>query len=137
MNKLVKPRFRQPSLSLADLARQLSSFAQAREWEQYHTPKNLVMALSVEVAELVEHFQWLTPEQSLGLHASDKKIIALEIADVLIYLTRLADILGVDPMAAVLHKMKSNARKYPIAKAKGNAKKYTQLHKEQKRIRPV
>jgi dCTP diphosphatase len=127
MNKAPKPIKSGTRDSLSDLAQRIEAFAQARAWDQYHTPKNLAMALSVEVAELVEHFQWLTPQQSLSLPARDKKKVALEIADVLIYLTRLADVLDVDAMAAALRKMKINALRYPIAKARGNAKKYTAL----------
>ena len=113
--------------SLNNLANSLRIFAKQRDWEQFHTPKNLAMALSVESAELLEHFQWLTPEQSSSLTSTDKNEVALEIADVLIYLTRLSDIVGVDPIVAATKKMKINARKYPVIKSKGNAKKYTAL----------
>jgi len=91
----------------------LREFAEARDWRQFHTPKNLVMAMIVEAAELVEHFQWLTPEQSRTL--SPDKLLAVrdEIADTLIYLVELADTLGIDLIAAARDKMAKNAVKYP------------------------
>ncbi len=85
---------------LTTLRDALRAFCAARDWHRYHTPKNLVMALSVEAAELVEHFQWATPEESLNLAAEKRAEVADEIADVLIYLTELADVLGIDPIAA-------------------------------------
>lgn len=91
----------------------LRDFCQARDWHQYHTPKNLVMALSVEAAELVEHFQWSTPEESQSLSADKRAEVADEIADVLIYLTELADVLDIDPIAAARAKIVKNAHKYP------------------------
>ena len=116
-----------PSAELADLRDALRRFAAAREWEQFHTPKNLVMALAVEAAELLEHFQWLTAAQSARLDARRKREVADEIADVLLYLTRLADVLGIDAVAAARRKIRVNARKYPVRRAKGNARKYTEL----------
>ena len=85
------------------------------------------MALSVEVAEIVEHFQWLTQRQSDELDREKLEQIEAEIADVMIYLTRLADRLGIDPVAAAKEKMRLNEKKYPVEKAKGNAAKYTEL----------
>jgi hypothetical protein len=114
-----------PDTSLTSLRDELRRFAAAREWQQFHTPKNLVMALSVEAAELMEHFQWLTAEQSTRLNARDRRAVADEIADVLLYLTRLADVLGIDPLAAARRKMNVNARKYPVRLARGNAQKYS------------
>ena len=111
--------------SLDALRDALRHFAAAREWEQFHTPKNLAMALSVEVAELVEHFQWLTAEQSVRLDAKTKQAVGEEIADVVLYLTRLADILGIEPITAAQRKMRINARKYPVRSARGNARKYS------------
>lgn len=102
----------------------LRRFAAAREWQPFHTPKNLAMALAVEAAELLEHFQWLTAEQSARLGARDKRAVGEEIADVLLYLLRLADVLGIDPLAAARRKMRINARKYPVTRARGNARKY-------------
>ena len=91
----------------------LRAFCAERDWHRFHTPKNLVMALSVEAAELVEHFQWSTPEESLALPADKRAEVADEIADVLIYLTELADVLGIDPIDAARAKIVKNAAKYP------------------------
>ncbi|MHB8915731.1 MAG: nucleotide pyrophosphohydrolase [Thiobacillus sp.] len=98
---------------LSTLTLRLRNFAAEREWEPYHTPKNLAMALIVEAAELVEQFQWLTPEQSCTLTPAQHEAVQHEVADVLIYLTRLADLLGIDLMTAVSAKMALNALKYP------------------------
>ncbi len=95
------------------LKKELRVFARARRWEGYHTPKNLAMALSVEAAELVEIFQWLTPEKSRRLPPAEKRHLGEEIADVLIYLARLADVCEVDVLDAVRDKMVKNAAKYP------------------------
>jgi dCTP diphosphatase len=111
--------------SLDALRQHIRDFAQARNWERYHTPKNLVMALSVEAAELLEPFQWLTAEQSLQLSAEQHEAVRQEIADVLIYLTRLADLLGIDLLEACADKLAINARKYPVDKSHGNATKYS------------
>lgn len=113
--------------SLAELTRQLRDFAKERDWEQFHSPKNLAMALIVEAAELVEHFQWLTLEQSRGLDAAGQEAVRQEIGDVLIYLTRIADQLGIDPVAAAHDKMLINAAKYPVELARGSAAKRTKL----------
>ena len=91
----------------------LRRFADARDWQQFHTPKNLAMALSVEAAELLEHFQWLTEEQSRQLDGEAKQAVAYEMADVLLYLVQLATQLDVDLMAVAAEKMAINARKYP------------------------
>ena len=116
-----------PQQNVDDLRAAIRTFAQARDWEQFHTPKNLVMALSVETAELMEHFQWLTPTQSTSLDAKTKAEVAQEIGDVLIYLTRLADVMGIDPLQAAFDKIEINALKYPVDKAKGNNTKYDKL----------
>lgn len=112
---------------LASLRTQMRDFAAERDWEQFHTPKNLAMALAVEAAELLEVFQWLTEAQSRALsplaHASARD----EMADVLLYLVRLADVLDVDLAAAAQRKMVANAEKYPVDKSRGNSTKYTQL----------
>ncbi len=113
--------------SLATLRLHIREFAEARAWERYHTPKNLAMALAVEAAELLEPFQWLTPEQSQTLGAEQHEAVRQEIADVLIYLTRLADLLDIDLLDAAAHKLEINARKYPVEKARGNALKYSDL----------
>ncbi|MDZ4254379.1 MAG: nucleotide pyrophosphohydrolase [Sulfuritalea sp.] len=102
-----------PITDLTTLRDALRAFCAARDWHRYHTPKNLVMALSVEAAELVEHFQWATPEESLALAPDKRAEVADEIADVLIYLTELADVLGIDPIAAARAKIVKNAIKYP------------------------
>jgi NTP pyrophosphatase (non-canonical NTP hydrolase) len=103
-------------------------FAKEREWEQFHTPKNLSMALSAEVGELLEIFQWLTTEQSDNLKESEKKNeVSEELADITYYVLRIADMMDIDLEKAVWDKMKKNADKYPVSKAKGNAKKYTEL----------
>ena len=115
------------SATLDDLRDALRRFAAARDWEQFHTPKNLAMALAVEAAELLEEFQWLTPAQSARLDARARRKVADEIADVLLYLTRLADVLDIDAVAAARRKMRINARKYPVRRAKGNARKYSEL----------
>ena len=106
---------------------QLRAFAEERDWDQFHSPKNLAMALAGEAGELLENFQWLTEEQSR--HPSPEVLAAAgeEIADVLLYLIRLADKLGIDPVAAADRKMLANAAKYPVDKARGTAKKYTEL----------
>jgi NTP pyrophosphatase (non-canonical NTP hydrolase) len=105
----------------------LRRFAAERDWEQFHSPKNLAMALSVEVAELLEHFQWLSEDQSRQLSATQLANVREELADVLIYLVRLADQLDVDLLAAARDKMVLNAEKYPADKARGNSRKYTNL----------
>lgn len=114
------------------LAEELRRFAAERDWDQFHSPKNLAMALSVEVAELVELFQWLTEEQSRSLPPETVRRVAEEIADVQIYLVRLADQLGVEIEAAVSAKMRANALKYPADKVRGSAAKYTQYENEKK-----
>ena len=100
-------------MNLRELQQQLKRFAEQRNWEQFHSPKNLSMALSVEAAELLEHFQWLTEEQSASLSTEERNDVAAEIADIQIYLAMLADKLGIDIEAAVSAKLKSNAIKYP------------------------
>lgn len=99
-----------PLVALRDRLRQ---FAAARGWRAYHTPKNLAMALIVEAAELVEHFQWDTPEESLRPEAEKRDAVRDEVADVLIYLVELADVLGIDLMRAADDKLRKNALKYP------------------------
>jgi dCTP diphosphatase len=104
----------------------LRAFAEARDWDQFHSPKNLSMALMVEVAELMEHFQWLTEVQSSSLDAAKKAIVAEELADILLYLVRLSDKLGVDLPEAALHKLEKNASKYPADRVRGSSKKYSE-----------
>ena len=104
---------------------EVRQFARARAWEQFHTPKNLAMALVVESGELLEHFQWLTPSQSISLPPRKKRAVAQEIADVLIYLVRLSDVLDIDPLSAAFSKLPLNARKYPVSRSRGSAAKYS------------
>lgn len=117
------------SLNLTELKSRLVAFAKEREWEQFHTPKNLSMALAGEAAELMELFQWLTPEESFSVVKDEAQIkkIHEEIADILIYTIRLSTVLGVDIPSVIDAKIKRNAEKYPIEKAKGSAKKYTEF----------
>jgi dCTP diphosphatase len=109
------------------LRRQVAQFAAERDWEQFHNPKNLAMAVAAEAGELIEHFQWLTPEQADDLPSGAREEVALECADVLLYLLRLADRLDIDLAAAAEKKLVLNAQKYPIAKSKGSARKYDKL----------
>jgi dCTP diphosphatase len=97
-----------------------------RDWEQFHSPKNLAMALSVEVAEIVEHFQWLTEEQSRKLPPGKLTEVREEIGDVMIYLVELSGKLGLDPVEAAKAKLKANSQKYPAALVRGKASKYTE-----------
>ncbi|BBI99789.1 nucleotide pyrophosphohydrolase [Ferrigenium kumadai] len=101
----------------------LRAFAAERDWEQFHSPKNLSMALMVEVAELMEHFQWLTEAQSADLTPETQQAVSEELADCLLYLVRLSDRLGVDLREAALHKLEKNATKYPAEQVRGSAKK--------------
>ncbi|TRZ96654.1 MAG: nucleotide pyrophosphohydrolase [Deltaproteobacteria bacterium] len=112
-----------PEQSLEELAVRLREFAAERDWDQFHSPKNLAMALSVEASELLEHFQWLTEKQSSSLPSEKLQQVREEIGDVLIYLTRLGDKLGIDILAAAFMKTEKNRVKYQIDKAKGSAKK--------------
>jgi len=111
---------------LEQIKAQLQKFADDRDWDQFHSPKNLSMALSVEASELVECFQWLTEEQSQNLSPEQLSAVKDEMADVQIYLLRLATKLNVNMVEAVNQKIKKNALKYPIDKVKGSAKKYTE-----------
>lgn len=116
-------------VSLNKIKQLLRDFAKARDWDQFHSPKNLSMALSVEVSEIIEHFQWLTEEQSNNMPKNKLDDVEIELADTLIYLVRLADKLDIDLLVAATNKIKANECKYPVNKAKGNAKKYTELNK--------
>lgn len=111
--------------SLDDLKRRLREFAAERDWEQFHSPKNLAMALAGEVGELIEHFQWASETQSAQLDADTRRAVAQEMADVLLYLVRLSDKLEIDLVEAALAKIALNARKYPADKVRGSAKKYS------------
>jgi NTP pyrophosphatase (non-canonical NTP hydrolase) len=116
-------------LDISSFQQKLATFAKERDWEQFHNPKNLSMALSVEAGELVEIFQWLTLEQSARLKEDPrlKQAASEELCDILTYLLRLSDILEVNLPEALELKLAQNGRKYPVEKAKGTAKKYTEL----------
>ncbi len=105
----------------------LRAFAAERDWNAFHTPKNLAMALAGEVGEVMEHLQWLTPEASLTLDEETRAALALELADVLFYLVRLADVAQIDLAGAATQKLASNAKRYPADKARGRATKYDRL----------
>ena len=109
---------------MENLLKKIRQFNKERDWEQYHSPKNLAMALSVEVAEVVEHFQWLNQAQSRSLEPAKKEAIKDEIGDILIYLVNLADKLDIDPIQAALDKIEKNQKKYPVKLSKGKALKY-------------
>lgn len=112
---------------LETLRARLAEFAAERDWEQFHNPKNLAMAVAGEAGELLEHFQWLTFEQAARLPRATREEVALECADVLLFLVRLCDKLDIDLAAAAERKLKLNARKYPIAKSRGRSTKYNKL----------
>jgi dCTP diphosphatase len=111
---------------LDQLKTRLRQFAEERDWDQFHSPKNLSMALIAEAAELVEHFQWLTEAQSASLSPDKLEKVEEELADILIYLVRAADKLGINLIEAAKNKIEVNEQKYPADKAKGSAKKYTE-----------
>lgn len=113
--------------SLERLSRRLAEFAAERDWDQFHNPKNLAMALAGEAGELIEHFQWLTFEEAANLPKDTREEVALECADVLLFLVRLADKLDIDLAAAAERKLALNAKKYPVEKARGRATKYHKL----------
>ena len=110
---------------MKELVKQVRIFRQERDWDQYHSPKNLVMALMVEVSELAEHFQWLTEEQSSRLGPDKLAEAREEIGDILIYLVNICDKLDIDPIMAAQDKLKKNCEKYPAAEVRGKAKKYS------------
>ncbi len=112
--------------TLEDLRADVDRFVAERDWQQFHTPKNIAMALTVEASELLEHFQWLTPEASERLSEAQRAEVADEIADVQVYLLRLADLLGIDILEACARKMAKNRARYPAELARGRADKYTQ-----------
>lgn len=115
------------SQDIEALCAALRAFALERDWEQFHSPKNLALSVSIEAAELLEHFQWLTEAQSRELSEEQRQQVGHEIADVLLYLLQLADKLDIDPVAAAHQKLAINAGKYPVDRAKGTSRKYTKL----------
>ncbi|MGW1728149.1 nucleotide pyrophosphohydrolase [Streptomyces sp. NPDC002306] len=116
-------------MTIRDLQAALAHFTRERDWEQFHTPKNLTMALARESGELLEIFQWLTPQQSTQIMQDDAHALQVreEMADILAYLVRLADVLDVDLEQALAQKIEANGRKYPVYLARGRADKYTHL----------
>ncbi len=113
--------------NLETLRARLAKFAAERDWDQFHNPKNLAMALTGEASEVLEHFQWLTFEQASDLPAETRAEVALECADVLLFLLRLCDKLDIDLVAAAEKKLALNAKKYPVEKSRGKATKYNKL----------
>lgn len=116
----------QSRAGLDHLARELERFAKERDWNQFHTPKNLAMALTAEAGELLEIFQWLTPEQSQSLDQPKREELADELGDILIYLVRLSTVSGIDLMDAARAKLEKNKQKYPATMVKGDPRKYTE-----------
>lgn len=113
-----------PIHDLESLRQRIAAFVAERDWDQFHNPKNLAMALAVEVAELAEIFQWLSAEQSATLDAPRRRRVEDELADVLVYLVRIADRLDIDLLAVTARKLEDNARKYPAERVRGQARKY-------------
>ncbi len=111
---------------MEDLRSAIRQFVCERDWKRFHSPKNLTMALSVEVSEIVEHFQWLTEEQSRDLPPEKLREVTEEVGDVLIYLVELSDELGIDPIKAAKEKVNANSSKYPADLVRGKAAKYTE-----------
>ena len=113
-------------MDIKTIQKQLSDFADERDWNQFHNPKNLAMALSVEASELVEIFQWLNVEESNSPDQKQTEEINSEVADIAMYLLRFCSVLGIDLEKAIESKLESNAEKYPVNLSKGNAQKYNQ-----------
>ena len=109
--------------SLQDLARALDQFAAARDWQQFHSPKNLASALIVEAAELLEHFQWATEQQSRELSAEQRAAVGAEMADVLLYLVQLGNALGIDPVAEAQAKLQLNETRFPVDRVRGSSRR--------------
>ena len=114
-------------MDLDKIQTRIREFRDERDWMQFHNPKNLAISLVLEATEVLEHFQWKSPEQSEAHAVEARDEIADEIADVAVYLIELADNLGIDLEQAILGKLDKNSAKYPVEKAKGNSKKYTEL----------
>ncbi|XAH23611.1 nucleotide pyrophosphohydrolase [Xylophilus sp. GW821-FHT01B05] len=114
-------------LTLQQLALRLQEFASQRDWGQFHSPKNLASALIVEAGELLEHFQWLTEDQSRNLSSEKKRAVAHEMADVLLYLVQMSTTLKIDLLEAAHSKVEINEQKYPVEQARGNNRKYNEL----------
>ena len=113
--------------TLSEIQAEIRAFRDARDWLQFHNPKNLAISISLEASELLEHFQWRSFEESEA-HARDaREEIADEMADIAVYLAEMADLLGIDLLEAMRNKLAKNAAKYPVEKARGSHKKYTDL----------
>jgi dCTP diphosphatase len=123
------PSLTDSATTVAELKNRVLAFARERDWEQFHAPKNLSMALAAEAAELMEHFLWATPEESraVALDPAGKARIAEELADVVIYALEFANATGLDLAASIEAKIAANAKKYPVDKARGRSVKYTEL----------
>jgi NTP pyrophosphatase (non-canonical NTP hydrolase) len=121
----LQPERKIMSDSLDQLRARINEFVRERDWEQFHSPKNLAMAMIVEAAEVVEHFQWDTPEESARLDEQKREQVAHELADTFDYLLRIAEVTGIDLIAAANRKIDLNAQKYPVEKARGSNAKYT------------
>ena len=120
--------------SLNNLRHRLNDFVNERDWAQFHTPKNLAMAMIVEAAELVEHFQWDTPTESQQLMPEKREAVSHELADTFVYLLRIAEVLNIDLIDAANQKIDLNALKYPVEKAKGSNAKYKEYLKIEQKI---
>ena len=118
-------------VTLQDLKERMAAFVRERDWEQFHSPKNLSMSIAIEAAELMEHFQWLTIDQSKQLDAEALQDIGEELADIVIYSLSMANFLQIDVAETVLAKMEKNSRKYPAEKVRGKAHKYTYYQREE------
>ncbi len=114
-------------VTIQELKDTLSKFVKERDWEQFHSPKNLTMSIAIEAAELMEKFQWLDVEQSKNEIIKNKKEIEEEIADITAYILSLCNLYNIDLSDAIIHKMELNAKKYPVEKSKGKADKYTKI----------
>ncbi|HZV61383.1 MAG TPA: nucleotide pyrophosphohydrolase [Methylophilaceae bacterium] len=112
--------------TLKELRSRLQAFVNERDWQQFHSPKNLAMAMIVEAAELVEHFQWMTEQESRELTPEKKELVGQEIADTFVYLLRIAEVLEIDIIDAANRKLELNAKKYPAEKVRGSNAKYTE-----------
>lgn len=116
--------------SLDQLRNRVNQFVEERDWSQFHSPKNLAMAMIVEAAEVVEHFQWMTEQESRKLDAETTKQVGQELSDTFVYLLRIAEVCGIDLIEAANQKIDLNALKYPVEKAKGSNAKYTKYQSE-------
>ncbi|MCO4792251.1 MAG: nucleotide pyrophosphohydrolase [Bacteriovoracaceae bacterium] len=120
------------NINIQDLVKRMAEFSKERDWDQFHTPKNLSMALSVECAELMEHFQWLSNEAASELtnesleNIKKREEIAEEICDILFYTSRISDVMNLDLVTAIEKKFEKNAKKYPAEKVRGSSKKYSE-----------